>query len=125
MAFTKGHAKQGGKKKGSKHKKPHVSFASAKESCERLGCNPADFLAALVLGDRAFLGLSSRAKVELRERRQAAQFLLSRLEHIPDVIDPLHEELRKAQLDYIKAKTAELVVIPTSSDADITIEVID
>lgn len=68
-----------GKKKGSKHKRPFVSFSSAKESCERLRCNPADFLVALVLGDKEALGLTKRQKIDIKEQRHAAEFLLTRL----------------------------------------------
>lgn len=78
--FTKGHAKKGGKKKGTKNKVPFVSFAGTKEACERLKCNPADFLVALVNADREALGLTKRQKLDLKERRLAAEFLLSRLE---------------------------------------------
>jgi hypothetical protein len=68
-----------GRKKGAKNKKLFVSFSSAKESCERLKFNPADFLVALAAGDHEALGISKRQKIDLRERRHAAEFLMTRL----------------------------------------------
>lgn len=77
--FTPGRSKTGGKKRGAKNKKPFISFSSAKEACERLSCNPADFLVALVNGDHGALGISKRQKIDLKERRHAAEFLMTRL----------------------------------------------
>lgn len=80
MKFNKGRQKTGGKRQGSRNRRPFVSFEGAREACERLKCNPADFLVYLVRGDKEALGLSSRQKLDIKERRHAAEFLHSRLE---------------------------------------------